>query len=132
MGFSLDRVAVERRRIAPRSGLTFALPLPPAANNLFVTTPEAGRSATESYMRWKEASRAELARQTRRYFAGPVTIDITFEDRGRFDLENRARPILLAAQRFIADGSRATVRSLKLRWGDVTGCEVRVEPLAGQ
>ena len=129
--FSLDRVTVERRRIAPRAGLVFSLPLPPVANELFVTIPGAGRAATDAYTRWKEAARNELAKQSRRYFAGPVSIGITFEDRGRTDIENRARPILelLASQRFITDGTRSTVRSLQLRWGDVTGCQVHVEPI---
>ena len=129
--FSLDRVSVERRKIAPRAGLVFSLPLPPAANDLFVTVPGAGRSASDAYTRWKEAARNELAKQARRYFAGPVTVGITFEDRGRYEIENRARPILdlLASQRFIADGSRGTVRSLQLKWGDVSGCQVHVEPI---
>jgi Holliday junction resolvase RusA-like endonuclease len=132
--FSLDRPAVERRALAPREAIRLRLPLPPPAHVMFVDVPGLGRAPSHVNARWKRAASAALAEAPRRFLGGPVRISIAFEDKGRSDLETRAKAIVdfLVLKNVIEDDSRRVVRELVLTWGKTEGCEIAVDPLAAE
>jgi hypothetical protein len=130
--FSLDRPRVEHRALNPREGIRLRLPLPPPVHAMFVEVPGLGRAPSHVNARWKRAASLALAEAPRRFLGGPVRIAITFEDKGRFDLETRAKVIVdfLVLKNVIESDSRQVVRELVLGWGKDEGCSVTVDPLA--
>lgn len=132
--FSLDRMPVERRAIGRREGIRLRLPLPPPTHVLFVDVPGVGRAPSQILARWKRDAWRALSAQPQRFLGGPVRVAIVVEDRGRSDLEARAKPILdfLVVKNAIEDDSRAIVRELTLRWGAVEGCEIAIDPLEAE
>ncbi len=129
--FSLDRVYVEKRSIEPREGIRLVLPLPPPAHVLFIDVPGVGRAPSQILARWKREAWDAIAGQRQRFLGGPVRIAIVFADRGRSDLDARTKPVLdfLVVKGVIQDDSRAILREISLKWGDIEGCEVSIDPV---
>jgi hypothetical protein len=130
--FSLERIRVEHRAIASARPFRIVLPLPVAANAMYGQAPGRGRFPTPAYADWMERAALRLAAACPPRFRGPVWVAITYEDCGRGEIDDRAKPVLalLAREGVIASDSRACVRGLRLGWGDVTGARVEVRPFA--
>ena len=130
--FSLDRPPVEHKTLGRREAIRLRLPLPPPAHVLFIEVPGLGRAPSHLHARWKRSAAAAMAQAPRRFLGGPVRIAIAFEDKGRNDLETRAKAIIdfLVLKNVIEDDSRRVVRELVLSWGPNEGCEVAIDSLS--
>jgi len=95
---------------------------------MFGNAPGQKRFPTARYADWSDAATAELRRQRPGRMMGPVTIHLTYEDRGRSDLDNLAKGVLdlLVREQVIEDDSRTIVRAVHARWGQATGVRVEV------
>ena len=128
--FSLDHVRVEHRPIGASRPFFVGLPLPVAATAMYGRAPGRRPFPTPEYADWQERAALRLAAACPPEFKGPVWIAITYEDCGRGEIGDRAKPVLalLAREGVIESDSRLCVRSLRLEWGDVTGARVEVRP----
>lgn len=104
------------------------LPFPPSVNNLYINVNGKGRVPTVRYRKWKKAAIDSMWGQPLQYFKGPVSIDITYEDAGRSDLDNLQKAVIdhLVNCQIILGDDRKVVRKITLQWGDVKGAVVEV------
>ena len=107
------------------------LPTPPSLNNLFRNDGDGGRKPTGRYAEWRRIAATHLWLGYKRT-EQPVNITITVEDKGRRDLDNCAKAVLdfCVAHRIILNDDRKIVREITMRWGDIDGCIVEINPIA--
>ncbi len=128
-------LSIERRTIAARDAqgavVLTKLPMPPPANNLFLNAPGKGRVRSARYRQWAQSAGWQIRAQRPARLRGPVEITLTFEEGAtRADIDNLAKaPIdLLVALALIESDDAYVVRQVTLRWGQVAGLEVRIQP----
>jgi Holliday junction resolvase RusA-like endonuclease len=112
--------------------MTYELPLPPSANNLFFNLPKGkGRAKTSQYRDWITKAGWAIAAQRKgaKRFDGPVSL-LYEVGKNRKDLGNHEKPLtdLLVHMDVIADDGPSVVREITLRWADVVGVRVTVTP----
>lgn len=118
--------------IAPghNSGGFLTLPKPPSVNELYRNAPGKGRVKTIRYQTWLRAAENQAIAQPRWHVSGAYVLDLTVR-RGnvRADLDNTVKAVSDALVRwgYVEDDRHMT--ELKVRWGDVEGCEVRIWPV---
>lgn len=110
--------------------MKLTLPFPPTTNHLYSNIPGRGRVVSAKYKAWKDAADGALWTQSRKPIVGPVSITITLQDKGRFDVDNRTKAAIdfLVRHGIIPDDDRTVVRRVVAQVGDVQGCEIEIEP----
>lgn len=109
-------VRVERRSIAPRNEIAFAVPCPPSVNALYLNVPGKGRVKTRRYRDWiKEAGLMVMASRVG-CIDGPVKVDIALPQSMRGDTDGRIKALLDLAVRLglIEDDKGKIVRELTI------------------
>lgn len=104
-------VAVDCREVS------FALPLPPSTNNLYVNVPGKGRAKSAAYRKWLKAAGGVLASFSGVHVPSPVAVHILVHGKcDRRDGDNFFKATLDAvkAAGLIEDDSLKHVRSLGL------------------
>ena len=98
----------------------------PSVNHMFGQAPGRKRFKTSQYANWIKAATYTLRAAKPLKFFGTVEIEITYPDRGRFDLTNRDKDILdlLVSEGVIVNDSRKYVRRVVLSWGDIENIRV--------
>jgi hypothetical protein len=129
--FGLDSYKVERRAIRDGESVVLSLGFPPSVNNMFVNMPGHGRVLSKQYREWRAENgwRIMAARAPR--IPGPVKVTYEYENRvRRADLTNfvKAPEDLLVSLNIIDGDHNAVVREVVLRWADIKGCRVTIEP----
>lgn len=129
---TLETATPERQIARAGEAVLLALSFPPSVNNLFANVAH-GRVITKQYREWREENGWRIAAAKPRRVAGPVTIELSFEDRpGRRDLDNLLKPVLdlLVAHSIIDGDHRAVLRGIQATWDTRAGCHVVVRPVA--
>lgn len=110
--------------------MKLTLPFPPSVNTMYRNVAGRGRVTSGAYQRWKDAADGALWTQSRKPIIGPVSITITLQDKGRFDVDNRTKAAIdfLVRHGIIPDDDRTVVRRVVAQVGDVQGCEIEIEP----
>ena len=103
----------------------FQLPLPPTQNNMHVNRTFGvgfGRVKSYSYRKWlvqadKYYTSQRLGRERR--LDGPYSVDITFPEAMRGDLDGRVKAVLdwCVSRKLVVDDSPAYLRGLNARFG---------------
>ena len=104
------------------------LPCPPSTNSLYRNAPGKGRVKTVRYQVWLAAARVHANDQPRWKVEGEYTLDLTVERRRKnADLDNTIKAVsdFLVAEGYVSDDKHMT--EIKVRWGDVKGCDVQVK-----
>lgn len=128
-GLGLDRIVFQN--IVTRDPITLRLPVPPSVNACWANVPGVGRVKTDKYRKWEKEAAATLWQQKRQFIAGPVSLSLIVSDTVRGDLGNyeKACTDFLVHHNFITDDGPKYVREIRLRWGEIEGCEVTIEPI---
>ena len=118
---------VEKRSIG-RHSVDIELPFPVSVNAMFGQAPGQKRFPTADYKTWQVLAEASIRRQRPRRMSGPVHVTLTYEDRGRADIDNLNKGVLdmLVKQQIIEDDRRQIVRSINARWGHANGVRVQI------
>lgn len=100
---------------------TVRLPVPPSANELFVTFPDRGgmrRGKTKIYKAWLTAAGWCLNAARCQPIKGPVMLELLCPENGRRDLSNhlKATEDLLVGMSLIEDDRCKIVRRIILDW----------------
>lgn len=115
--------------------MTFDLPMPPTANNLYFNLPRRGRAKTPEYCNWITTAGWELAKQKRDLgitkFKEPVSLLYEVQ-RGRRDLANSEKAVtdLLVKCGVLEDDGPDYVHEITMRWAVVRGVRVTIVPVA--
>lgn len=112
--------------------IVFRLPRPPSVNNLFFTARNNRRAPTRRYQAWRaEAHRLIMVQRVGQSWPilGAYRLTATIERRKSrtMDLDNAVKAVsdALVHMGIVSDDRHA--EEIVLRWGDVAGCEVRIE-----
>src|SRR5262245_4004854 len=119
-------VLVERRRVR-RKPVVIHLPFPISVNEIRGWR----KYPSTDYEEWQWRAKAALVSQRPRRIMGPVTITLTYADRGRSDIDNLAKGVLdiLVREHIIEDDNRRVLRRLDAVWGYVEGVRIEIIPL---
>ena len=109
---------------------TFVVAMPPSTNNLYVNVPRKGRVKSGVYKRWLTVAGWQLKPQIRHRYSGDTAVWLTLGPRKKRDLDNCAKAVLdlLQAHHVVLDD--LDVVDLRIRWGDVDGCQIDIERAA--
>lgn len=112
--------------------MKLVLPWPPGVNDMYTNRRDQmgrpGRQISEKYSAWKKAAEAVLWTTKVERFAGPVTVTLTLRDSGRYDPDNKLKPVLdfLVTHNIITTDDRSIVRRATAQTGTVETCEVEI------
>lgn len=119
--------------------ITFTLPRPPSANNLFANVPKRGRVRTERYRTWLQAADAAMYQQRRSQPTEPppppyaITYEIAQTDNRRRDVSNmvKATEDWLVSRGYLTDDSAVDAMHVyRVRHAGFDGVRVTVRSLA--
>lgn len=115
------------------TALVLHFPFPPPLNNLYVNIPRRGRVKSKRYLTWHRAALNEVLPQVKTpinlRFNGNFIVDIALgrPDKRKRDIDGTAKAILdLLTGIAWADDSQ--VVDLRMRWADVVGAIVTIQP----
>lgn len=111
---------------------TYALPVPPSTNNLFVTVGKRRRVLSPEYRDWKALAAGMLLQQRAKPFPTPCRVTINVDEtQSRADIDNLAKaPIdALVAFGVLPGDSNKHIRRVSIGWEPVAGCTVHLEAI---
>lgn len=115
--------------------MTFDLPIPPSANQLWFNLPKevgGGRAKTKRYEDWITIARSELRKQKARPLFGRFAVVIEVNEKARLrDCDNAIKPTLdlLVFHGVLDSDAKTVVRKVSSEWvSGIEGVRVTIKP----